>query len=106
MNELKNIFENIPNKFGTEFLEEVLSTKDFKLERIVSEGDSSPENFWYDQDKNEFVLLLSGSAKICFDNGRILELKPGDYFVIEAHQKHRVDSTDPNQKTFWLTLHY
>lgn len=106
MNELRNIFENNPHKLNAEFFEEILSTKDFKLERIVSEGHASPQDFWYDQEKEEFVLLLSGSAIISFDNGKIFELKPGDYFVINAHQKHRVDWTSPDQKTFWLTLHY
>ena len=106
MDELKNIFENIPHQLDAELSEEILSTKDFKLERIVSEGQTSPANFWYDQKDNEFVLLLSGSAKISFDNGKIFELNPGDYLIINAHQKHRVDWTSPDQKTFWLTLHY
>ena len=29
---------------------------------------SSPEDFWYDQDKNEFVILVSGSAVLEFEN--------------------------------------
>ena len=106
MDVLKNIFENIPENIKEELFEDIISTKDFKLERIVSEGHSSPDGFWYDQKKNEFVLLLSGSAKISFDNGEKFELKPGDYLIINAHQKHRVDQTDPLEKTFWITLHY
>ncbi|MCX6168902.1 MAG: cupin domain-containing protein [Ignavibacteriales bacterium] len=102
----KNIFENLPDNFKEEFFEDILSTNDFKLGRIISEGHSSPDNFWYDQRKNEFILLLSGSAKVSFDNGKKFELKPGDYLIINAHQKHRVDGTDPLEKTFWLTLHY
>ncbi|MHB9041717.1 MAG: cupin domain-containing protein, partial [Melioribacteraceae bacterium] len=66
---LKNIFENFPQNIKEEFFEDIISTKDFKLERIVSEGHSFPDGFWYDQKKNEFVLLLSGSAKISFDSG-------------------------------------
>lgn len=106
MKELKNIFENISPKLSTELFEEILKTKEFKLERIVSEGHASPVNFWLDQKYSEFVLILSGSAKISFDNGKIFELNPGDYLIINAHQKHRVDWTNPDQKTFWLTLHY
>jgi len=106
MDVLKNIFENIPEDIKEEFFEDIISAKDFKLERIVSEGHSSPDGFWYDQKKNEFVLLLSGSAKISFDSGEKFELKPGDYLIINAHQKHRVDQTDPLEKTFWITLHY
>ncbi len=106
MQELNNIFKNIPDKLNREFIEELLSTKNFKLERIVSDGQKSPADFWYDQDENEFVLLLSGSAKISFDNGKIFELNPGDYLIINAHQKHRVDWTSTDQKTFWLTLFF
>lgn len=106
MNALKNIFDNFPKNDDREFIEEILSTKDFKLERIISEGHISPPNYWYDQDKNEFVLLLKGKAELSFDNGEKFELNPGDYMIINAHQKHRVDWTDPNQKTFWLTILY
>lgn len=106
LNALNNIFENLPYKIDGEIFEEILTTKDFKLERIVSEGYASPQGFWYDQKQNEFVLLLAGSAKISFDDGKIFELKPGDYLIINAHQKHKVDWTAPDQKTFWLTLHY
>ncbi len=106
MNALKNIFDDFPKNDDKEFIEEILSAKDFKLERIISEGHISPSNFWYDQDKNEFVLLLKGKAELSFDNGEKYELNPGDYMIINAHQKHRVDWTDPNQKTFWLTILY
>ncbi len=104
--ELKNIFKNLPQHLKEEFFEEICSTKEFKLERIVSEGHSSPNDFWYDQDKNEFVLLISGSAELHYNDGRKFYLKPGDYLIIPAHQKHRVDWTDQNQKTFWLAIHF
>jgi len=106
MNVLKNIFDNFSKENEKEFIEEILSTKNFRLGRIISEGHTSPLNFWYDQDKNEFVLLLKGKAKLSFENGKKIELNPGDYMIINAHQKHRVDWTDPDQKTFWLTIFY
>ncbi|MFA5805604.1 MAG: cupin domain-containing protein [Melioribacteraceae bacterium] len=106
MNVPKNIFDDLPKELKEESFEEILSTKDFTLERIISEGHTSPSGFWYDQDKNEFVLLLKGKATLSFEDGRKFELNPGNYLIINAHQKHRVDWTDPNQKTFWLTIHY
>jgi len=106
MDVIKNLFEDLPKKFEKEFFEEILVTTDFKLERIISEGHCSTSGFWYDQKQNEFVMLLKGKAKLSFDDGRKFELNPGDYLIINAHQKHRLDWTDPEQKTFWLTIHY
>ena len=103
---VKNIFENLPSSFKDEFFEDIISSPDFKLERIISEDHSSPDGFWYDQDKNEFVLLVSGSAEIAFHDGKSINLKPGDYITIPAHKKHRVEKTDKHKKTFWLALHY
>ncbi|NMB81854.1 MAG: cupin domain-containing protein [Ignavibacteria bacterium] len=103
---VKNIFHDIPEKSDEEFLEVLFQNNFLKMERIVSEGHSSPKNFWYDQDKNEFVLLLSGNAIISFEDGNSIELFPGDYFIIPAHKKHRVDYTDPNEKNVWFTLFF
>lgn len=102
----KNFFEIFGGEVKEEFFEEILAGKDFKMERIISEGHSSPENFWYDQDKDEFVMLVSGSAVLEFENNELIEMKPGDYLIIPAHKKHRVAKTDSNQKTFWLALHF
>lgn len=104
--EIKNIFGDLPGDLKEELFEEILSSKDFKLERIVSEGHSSPKGSWYDQDKNEFVMIVSGSAKLSFEDGQTIYFKPGDYLNIPAHKKHRVDWTDSDQKTIWLALHY
>lgn len=102
----KNIFENIPVDLKEEFFEELINSEHFKLERIISEGHSSPPNFWYDQDKNEFVMLLSGSAEIVLENEEKVNLAPGDYLIIPAHKKHRVERTDTKTKTFWIAIHY
>ncbi len=104
--EIKNIFGDLPQNFDVEFFQNILESKNFTLERIISKGHSSPKDFWYDQEKNEFIILLSGSAILSFDDGRNFILKSGDYLIIPAHQKHRVDKTDLKNKTFWLALHY
>ncbi|MBI9072032.1 MAG: cupin domain-containing protein [Melioribacteraceae bacterium] len=103
---IKNIFDDIPLKIEDEIFEDILETDDFIVERIISEGHASPPDFWYDQKINEFVVLLTGSAKVDFENEESVILKPGDYLIIPAHKKHRVDWTDPNIKTLWLTIHY
>jgi cupin 2 domain-containing protein len=106
LGEVKNIFDDLPEILSEEFFETILAEKNFKLERIVSHGHKSPSNFWYDQEQSEFVLVVSGAAILTFDDGKNFNLKSGDYLVIPAHKKHRVDWTDPDQKTFWLALYY
>ena len=102
-----NLFKNIPLSFADEFVDILLENKNVRIERIVSRSHTSPENFWYDQDKDEFVILLKGSARLAFkDEQEILELKPGDYFHIPAHVKHRVEWTSNKEDTLWLAFHY
>ena len=103
---VKNIFEIPPPDLEEEFIESLIENEKFVLERIISAGHSSPEDFWYDQDKNEFVILLKGEAELSFENGETVLLKPGDHLIIPAHKKHRVNRTSPSEKTYWLALHY
>lgn len=105
-NETKNIFAEIPGTLPEEVFEKITEGKDFFVERIISDGHISPPNFWYDQETNEFVMLMSGSAKILYDDGSSFSLSPGDYLIIPAHQKHRVEETDKTRKTIWLAIHY
>jgi cupin 2 domain-containing protein len=102
----KNIFRDLPVSIPEEIFETILEEKKIKIERIISHGHTSPKNFWYDQDTNEFVILLQGAAKLNFEHDAEIELKPGDYLIIPAHKKHRVTWTPPDQKTIWLTIHY
>ncbi|MCW5697577.1 MAG: cupin domain-containing protein [Bauldia sp.] len=76
-----------------------------RVERIVSTGGhASPPGFWYDQAEDEWVLVLSGTARIAFDDGRELTLGPGDHVTLPAHQRHRVSWTDPATPTVWLAV--
>lgn len=103
---MKNIFKEIPQHLPEELIE-VLSKKDsIKIERIISRGHSSPKNFWYNQEMDEFVILLSGSAIISFDTGESFNIKKGDYLIIPAHQKHRVEKTDSKIDSIWLAVHF
>ncbi len=76
-----------------------------RIERIVSHGHASPEGFWYDQDQDEWVVVLKGQARLRFQDGQI-ELKPGDFVNIPARKKHRVEWTTPHEPTIWLAVHY
>jgi cupin 2 domain-containing protein len=87
---------------GGEAIEVVVSGPRIRVERIVSFGQASPEGFWYDQDEDEFVLLLTGAARLAFDDGRVLEMLPNDWVNIPAHVRHRVNWTSPTEATIWL----
>lgn len=105
--ELKNIFSSLPEPTDDEWIETLLQAGNFHLERIISHGQASSKNFWYDQNHSEWVILLSGGARLLFaDCNKEMELRPGDYLTIPAHRKHRVTWTDPNQPSVWLAIHY
>ena len=101
-----NIFSNLPIDLEDEFFENIVSKKGLKIERIVSFGHITPEGEWYDQDLNEWVLLLKGEAVISFEELEDVHLYPGDHLNIQAHQKHRVSWTKPDTKSVWLAVHY
>jgi cupin 2 domain-containing protein len=102
----QNLFDQIPATLEKELFTDLLRTSKFRIERVVSQGHCAPEGFWYDQNQNEWVLLLSGAARLAFaDEGKI-ELHPGSYLNIPAHERHRVEWTDPNEQTVWLAIHY
>ncbi len=105
--ELKNFFDEIPEKLPQEFIESLLNTSTLKIERIISDGQATPTGEWYDQPMNEWVILLKGTAGLLFyGDSNIIQLNPGDYTHIPSHKKHRVEWTDPVEKTIWLAIHY
>jgi cupin 2 domain-containing protein len=100
-----NLFADLPATLPAELVEALVDSPHVRIERIVSRGHASAEGFWYDQPRREFVVLLSGAARVRFAD-RVVELAPGDYLDIPAHQRHRVEWTDPTQPTVWLAVHY
>jgi cupin 2 domain-containing protein len=102
-----NLFAHLPDSLPEELFQELGRGKKFKLERIISMGHATPADQWYDQEQHEWVLLLSGSAGLRFEEEEnVQELRPGDFVDIPAHKRHRVEWTDPKEKTVWLALHY
>ena len=92
-----------PRSNGKEYFENLLSRPGVRLERIVSHGQSSPEGFWYDQEEEEWVIVLEGEAVLRFEQpDELITLCAGDHRFIPAHQRHRVESTA--SPTVWLAL--
>ena len=102
-----NIFAQVPWQAAAVEVIELAAADAVRIERIVSTGQASPPGFWYDQSWTEWVLLLSGAAGLLFEGEpAATALRPGDYLLIPAHQRHQVDWTDPAQPTVWLAVHY
>mgnify|MGYP002404301471 CR=1 FL=1 len=76
-----------------------------RVERILSRGAASPPGFWYKQDWDEFVLLVSGAAVLAFPDGTERRLEAGDYAILPAFCRHRVAWTAPGRETLWLAVH-
>lgn len=99
-----NIFRDKPDASRAEVIEEFLAfpADGVRLERILSRGQASPEDFWYDQAGDEWVLILSGGAEVRLED-EVVRLGVGDWLFIPAHARHRVESTLAD--TLWLALH-
>jgi cupin 2 domain-containing protein len=100
-----NLFAELPSNLPDELFTTLLETANVRIERIVSHGHVSPADFWYDQPQHEWVVVLKGAARLRFEDA-LIEMKPGDFMNIPAHQKHRVEWTTPDEPTIWLAVHY
>lgn len=102
----QNIYANLPLSLPEEVFETLATSNNVKIERIVSKGHTTPPTEWYDQEQAEWVILLSGKAKLKYEaDSSIVDLNPGDYLFIPPHVKHRVEWTDPNVESIWLAIH-
>jgi cupin 2 domain-containing protein len=101
-----NILSPLPAALDAEAFSELLRDQNIRIERIVSKGHTSPTSGWYDQEENEWVLVLEGAGTILFENGKQVTLNKGDYLHISAHDKHKVAWTDPDRLTIWIAVHY
>ena len=103
---MNNLLTSLPDHLDYEQVEDLLNQPNVRIERILSKGQTSPETSWYDQDENEWVVVLQGAGDITFDDGDKVRLQPGDHLNIPAHRRHKVSWTDPDSVTVWLAVFY
>lgn len=98
-----NLLRPLPEAADGEQLDEFPAGPGVRIERIVSRGHVTAAGEWYDQDDDEWVLVLVGEGEIEFaDPAEQVVLGEGDWIFIPAHRRHRVLRTaDP---TVWLAV--
>jgi cupin 2 domain-containing protein len=100
---LKNFFAAGRPVKGAEEFSELYKTSAVRIERIRSHAHSSPDGFWYDQDEDEWVVVLRGAATLEFAGGELVEMNEGDYLLIPRRMRHRIRKT--SEETIWLAVH-
>ncbi|WP_462320562.1 cupin domain-containing protein [Halochromatium sp.] len=64
----------------------------------------APDTVLYDQAQDEWVLLLSGEARLEIA-GEAISLSSGDYLFIPAYTPHRLLQTSAEPGCTWLAIH-
>lgn len=86
-----------------ELIDIVYEDNKVRIERIISMGHTTPENFEYDQSEDEFVSVLDGEAEILLtETNETIALKKGDSYMLLAGVKHRVTKT--SSPCIWLCV--
>lgn len=98
-----NLFSDYLARSPEEQAAVLLETGSLRVERIVSTGQISPPGFWYDQEEDEWVTVLQGSAQLETEDGPIV-LQRGDSCFLPAHFRHRVSFTSTEPACIWLCV--
>src|SRR5512142_1563429 len=104
MNGLFSIPAELPR--SEEFSEILLRSGEVLVERIISHGHVTAPGTWFDQEKDEWVALLQGEARLLYDDGSELDMHAGDWTFIPAHCRHRVEQTTMNPPCVWIAIHF
>jgi cupin 2 domain-containing protein len=107
MNPLNNLFADLPIRLPGEQVDVLVEGPGVRIERVISAGQVSPDGFWFDQRRAEWVAVLTGEAKLLFEgDDEPVVMTPGDHILIPAHRRHRVEWTTPNEPTVWLAVFF
>lgn len=99
---LDNLLTDIVYPTTGEVFDELLRCRNLRIERIVSSP--TPEPTLYDQPRDEWVLLVQGTAALEISDKQV-ELRAGDHLFIPARTPHRVIATSAEPRCVWLAVH-
>ncbi len=102
-----DLLSAVPDASNAELLETIINLDGICLERIISKGQATPAGYWYDQPWHEWVLLAAGEALLLIEG----ETEPrrlcqGQWIMLPARCRHRVEWTLPEQNTIWLAVNW
>ena len=104
---MRNLFDDLPDRLPGERVDVIVDTPGLRIERIVSTGHMTPPHEWYDQDADEWVVVLRGRARVRLEGEpEARDLYPGDHLLLRARVRHRVEWTDDSGPTVWLAVHH
>ena len=103
-----NLRRDLPaRQLPDEVVDLLLERPGLRIERIVSTGQTTPEGQWYDQEADEWVLVVAGAARLHIEGEPAdRELSEGDWILLPAHCRHRVTRTRAEPLTVWLAVHF
>ncbi len=87
-----------------EVFTDLARSRGVRIERIISNGQTTPEDEWYDQDLDEWVVLIQGEASLEYEYGDVKQLIAGDHLLIPAHARHRVAFTSKDPPCIWIAV--
>jgi len=93
-----NLYDLAAPGAGAETLMNLLEHGGIRIETIRS---NRAQTGWYDQEEDEWVVLLEGSAELLFED-RSVALRAGECLLIPAHVRHRVAETSADAR--WLAI--
>jgi cupin 2 domain-containing protein len=99
---MQNLFSPNPDALSEEQFDTLLKTKTLSIEKITSNGQTSSQ--WYEQNEDEWVVIIEGEGTLLFEDKREVRLKKGEHLYIPKHTKHKVIYTA--SPTIWLAVHF
>lgn len=100
-----NLFKLTTLSGKEELVEPLIPDRGIAIERIVSTGQRSPDGFWYEQERDEWLALLQRRAKLTWKSGKSLQMEQGDWILIPAEEQHRVEWTSQDPPCIWLAVY-
>jgi cupin 2 domain-containing protein len=102
---VRNLLSDLAAPGAEEEVSTLLERPRVRIERIVSHGHATPADSPYEQDDDEWVMLVEGAARLWLDGTGEVTMRPGDYVFIPARVRHRVTWTTAEGPTVWLAVH-